>query len=145
MTTNPSTPALDYAHALREIRALARKERRWLAGTADADLAPTPAEVRGAAALLADLYAAGRAHGITPDEWWVIADLPEAAIGAMVHLDRTRTPDRRDRDQDRDGTGPVPWGERVPAAFPPRRPYRPRPRWLGRSRRRDRDQHPQEG
>jgi hypothetical protein len=111
MSTTPTTSALD-ARARREVRNLARRLRRRLAGTDEADLAPTAAEVRGAAALLGDLYRAGRAHGIAPEEWWITVDLAELAIEAMVHIRRTATPpppwDRprgRDRNRDEDGDG----------------------------------------
>jgi len=117
MSTTPTTTALA-ARARREVRNLARRQRRRLAGSDEADLAPTATEVRSAAALLADLYRAGRAHGIAPEEWWITVDLAELAIEAMVHIRRTATPPPSwERDGDRrptPGRGPAPGIGTVP-------------------------------
>jgi hypothetical protein len=108
----PTPAKLDHARALREVRNLARRQYRRMAGSDEADLAPTAAEVRAAAGLLADLYRAGQAHGIAPEEWWITVDLAELAVDAIVHIRRTATPPPAwDRDGDRRravGNGPRP-------------------------------------
>jgi len=96
-TAPPPAQAVDFADsvlhtaALAAVRKLARRRRRELAGTDAADLAPTPAEIRVAAALLADWWAAGQRRGIPPRDWHVIAResvMPSLALDAVVFIAR---------------------------------------------------------
>jgi hypothetical protein len=58
---------------LGEVRAAARRNRHFY----------TEPAIRRAAALLADMYAAGESYGVTPDRWGWVANLPAAAIDVI--------------------------------------------------------------
>ena len=92
MSAEPPVSAGDTAAALAAVRKAAQRKRHQLTSTPEAALLPTKAEIERAAALLADLWAAGCRHGIPPAAWAGYIDLAQVALHAASIIQRTTRP-----------------------------------------------------
>ena len=90
---------------------------------------PLCAEGVAAARLLADLYAVGLTHGITPQEWSWVTDLPDACWNASRDAAARRLPknDAEPRSKDRPMVLPLPAARTLEdrPLQTPNRAYRP--------------------